>query len=216
MTPTDIKRILSKFFIIPEHRFESELSGPMDIRWENGRLALNSANANYSFNRLHKVMQKGLNKVLERAIPAGQVLNLGMGAGSTVCILREELGLKNDIISVEHDPAIIAVARSYFDLDRFKDHTVICEDAYGFVMNTEQEFALIIIDLFKDKEVGERFTSPEFIIRCESLLVEGGVILFNYIGSLKNPLAAVLQSGESELLKLGKNRVMIYQKTERS
>ncbi len=213
---TGLKRILSYLFIIPEHRFQSSLSGPMDIRWEQGRLALNSANANYSYNHLHKVMQEGLARAMEQALPSGAMLNLGMGAGSTVSILREELSLKNQITSVEYDRDLIEVAKQYFALDRFNSHTVVCADAYDFVQETEEHYALIIIDLFKDREVDQRFLNQTFALTCSNLLLEGGVLLFNYIGGEKHPLAAVLPKENTEVLEIGENRVLIYRKTERS
>jgi spermidine synthase len=211
-----LKRILSYLFIIPEYRFQSMLSGLMDIRWEQGRLALNSANANYSYNHLHKVMQAGLACVMEHALPAGPILNLGMGAGSTVSILREELKLNNKITSVEYDKDLIEIAKQYFNLDCFTSHTVVCADAYDFVEETKEEYALIIIDLFKDREVNQRFQSPAFAKICSNLLLKGGALLFNYIGGESHPFEGLLPKGNTEVLEIGENQVLIYRKTERS
>ncbi len=216
MRSVALKRILSQLFIIPEHRFVSKLSGPMDVRWENGRLALNSLNANYSYNHLHKVMQVGLSKVLEQPLPAGSILNLGMGAGSTISILREEFHLDTPIVSVEYDSQIIAIAKQYFELDRFKGNSIHCTDAFDFVMRSNDRYALIIIDLFRDKQVDERFLSEEFVRKCTSLLMAEGVILFNYIGGERHPAEDLLPGKNIAVLPIEENRLLIYRNTDRS
>lgn len=211
-----LKRILSHFFIIPEYRFESELSGPMDIRWEKGRLALNSQNANYSYNHLHTVMQKGLREVYAQSLPSGPILNLGMGAGSTICILREERKVNNEIISVEYDPKLIEVAKEYFNLDRFESHSVHCADAFDFMMKESGPYALIIIDLFKDRQVDERFLVPGFIQKCISALLPNGALLFNYIGAEQHPLEKLLSPEKTSILNIQENRLLIYRNTDKS
>jgi spermidine synthase len=186
----------------------------MDIRWEHGRLALNSANANYSFNQLHKVLQKALLEVNLQGLPEGDVLNLGMGAGSSVSILRDELASENKIISVEYDPQIIQVAEQYFNIDRFDDHVIHEGDAMQYLSKNTDNYSLIIVDLFKDRSVDDRFKSAAFFQLLHERLKDGGVMCFNYVGAEPHPLSKYVPS--ADLVEYKDNQVLIYRKTERS
>jgi len=211
------RRLLSHIVPIPVARFQSEFSGPMDIRWENGRLSLNSINANYSFAHLHKIMSKALTKCHLDKHSKQDVLLLGMGAGSVVSILRDEWGLSWPIDSVEKDGRIIEVAREFFHIDRFENHRIHQEDAERFMRETDHEWSLIIVDLFIDRKVPQRFLSREFWVLLQSRLRRGGKVIFNHMDDLSgHPLAVHLPIESYDLIRSGENRVLIYRKGDRS
>ena len=89
--------------------------GVLEVRWEQGRLVLNSGHANQSFGSLHRVWQQVLKDVLVEFRPAN-VLVLGMGGGSVLQILRKEHGLTVPITAVEIDPHVIGLARKHFGI----------------------------------------------------------------------------------------------------
>lgn len=203
--------------MIPEHRFKSKYSGEMDIRWEGGRLALNSPEANYSFNRLHKIFLKAFSSLDLHLLGDNAILNLGMGAGSTISILRDELKLTNRIISVEFDPTIIEMAKQYFNIASYSDHHIFEADASSYVQKCRDEYGLVIIDLFVDKLVSGEFLTHRFFQNLDALLVEDGQVMFNYIGEDVHPISGFIPDHyPSELVRIDQNQVLIYRKTERS
>lgn len=212
-----LKSLLSYFVVIPEQQFDSHYSGRMDIRWENGSLALNSPEANYSFNSLHKVFQTAFKSLDLDKLGNRRVLNLGMGAGSTVAILRNQYGLKNHIDSIEIDPEIIFNAKKYFKVDEYESHTIHCANALDFLEQQDEYYGLVLVDLFIDKKVSEQFMSEQFYSAIEEILPEDGQVVFNYIGSEPHPFLTYMPDHyHKKVVQKGENQVLIYRRTERS
>lgn len=149
-------------------------------------------------------------------IPAGPVLNLGMGAGSVVSILRNERFSKRPITSIEYDARIIEVARSHFGIDRYADHKILHMDALEFLEKDSNEYALIIVDLFKDRRVDVKFLSSSFFDLMDEHLLINGRLLFNLIDTESHPIGAHIPERQQRIIKYKKNRVLVYQKTDRS
>lgn len=173
------KRAISHIVPITEAEYESDISGMLDIRWEKGRLALNSGNANYSFNALHKVMRHALKRTTISTEPSRKILNLGLGGGSTVEIIREEMGLPNPIISVELDPVVIDIAKNFFEVERFTHHDIVMQDVVHFVNACDELFGLVIIDIFVDEKTPERIRNVKFLRNIASMLLPNGQAIFN-------------------------------------
>ena len=210
-----IKKYLSYLIVIPEYRFDSIHSGKMDIRWENGRLALNSSNANYSFNKLHKVLQKGLRNVDLTILADQPILNLGLAAGSSVDIVRNEIGIDNRIDSVEIDPSILSTVRTYFGIDGYKSHQIFLIDAWDYLSEFNDQYGLVIIDLFIDRTVDSRFLSHEFFELLEQNLSPKGQVMFNFIGNSPHPFIQHLGKQHEYLVESVKdNLVLIYRRTD--
>ncbi len=146
----------------------------------DGKKILNSKNANQSYDSLHRVFQQIFKKINLVNKPPSKVLLLGLGGGSVPCILFEELHFNCKITAVEHDPMMIKLAVEEFNIKRFEKLTVIECDAFDYVVNCDQKFDLIIVDLFVDHEVPAIFCGEEFndaLIR----LLDQGLLLFNFI-----------------------------------
>jgi spermidine synthase len=173
------KRLLSHLIPIKEYEVESHISGPLQVCWENGRLALNSDKANYSYNHLEKVFKGAMRKAGVPHLQIHRVLNLGMGAGSTVKLLREDFKKDPVIKSIEADALIIQLAERFFGIQEDSKHEVLCTDALDYIEEVEETFDLIIVDLFIDNQVIQGVLSTAFISRLMYLLNKGGVIILN-------------------------------------
>lgn len=217
MAKKNWRRILSYLWPIPVYRFQSRFSGNMNIRWEKGRLSLNSENANYSFARLHRVMSMSLDhSQLDKSSPQ-DVLVLGMGAGSVLSILRDEWEVDWPIDSVEVDRTIIQVAKEFFDIERYENHHIHHMDAEQFIVGTENEWSLIIVDLFIDREVSDRFLTKAFWDLLEARLRNGGKLIFNHMDNPSgHPLMDHLTKDSYQVIRSRENRVLIYRKGDRS
>lgn len=178
-----IKKLLSFFTPIIEHKIPSKTNKQLEITWNNGQLVLDTENTNYSFGNLEKILRKGLKYVgFSKIRNMGNALILGLGGGSIIHLLRKEIQFKGHITSIELDPAIIFVANKYFDLGELsKNHTIIQMDAFEYVLTTEDTFDLIVIDIFQDAEMPAFLFEKYFIDKLKPLLNLNGFIIFNTI-----------------------------------
>jgi len=86
-----------------------------------------------------------------------RVLNLGLGAGTLERLLMTFPGVS--MTSVENSQSIIDMAQQHFYLPEKID--VVCQDALEFVMQTEDDFDVILCDLF----IGEK--NPVFLFNAD-------------------------------------------------
>lgn len=171
-----MKKILS--YIWPTtRRFSSEINGTLEVTYINGKKILDTANANYSYGSLQKILEIGLTKVNLKSVE--NLLLLGMGGGSVIKSLRKTFEYKKNIVAVEIDPKVIRLAKDEFGISSSEKLQIIQQDAFEFVKNSEEKFQLIIIDLFIDLDVPPIFHKKEFCKNVSSLLMKNGAVIFN-------------------------------------
>jgi len=165
--------------------YKSELNGTLEVWRINGRKVLNSENANYSFDSLHRIFQKSFRKSKIQHQNIDKALILGFGVGSVATILQDEMNLNCEITGIEYDPVINEIGAKYFKTERFKNTNIIQIDALKFVENCQDKFQLIAIDLFNDLEVPEQFMKVSFLRKVLQLLESNGELFFNCIAHNK-------------------------------
>lgn len=171
-----MKHLLS--YIWPKtKRIESAYSGTMEVTSVNGKKFLDSKNANYSFGTLQRILEAGLDKVDLKNV--NSVLLLGMGGGSVVFSLRNKFKYQGEILAIEFDQKIIEIARDEFSILQFDNLTIKNTDAYDFVIHSNDNYDLVIIDLFIDVEVPPQFYSIEFIENVCQLMSKTSSLIFN-------------------------------------
>ncbi|MDX1603598.1 MAG: fused MFS/spermidine synthase [Salinimicrobium sediminis] len=157
--------------------YESHYNGKLEVTWINGRKVLDSQHANYSYGPLQEVLDLGLAEI--RADRAAPILLLGLGGGSAIPLLRKKYNYYGKITAVELDASIIEIAKTEFSIEEHQPLEIICADAEDFVNTTSGKFGLIIIDLFLDLRVPEKFFSQLFWQNISRLLRPEGKVLFN-------------------------------------
>lgn len=183
MTNETWKKWLS--YLVPQTKYiESEVSGRLEVGWREGKKVLDNGLVNYSYGGLQQVLHYGLTKICLNSVRS--VLVLGMGGGSVIESLRKKFKYTHPIVAVEIDPVIIEIAEKEFGITAYNDLEVVCVDAAQFLEETEQNFDLIIVDLFIGSHVPERFYGKEFWKDIERHTNEGGKILFNAEVKLTN------------------------------
>ena len=110
-----MKRLLSYIYPVTK-TIESKYSGKLEITWYNGKKHLNSANANYSYGSLQRILKFGLKKINLSRI--NSVLILGLGGGSVIETLRQDFNYPGQIEAVEIDPVIIDIAKTEFGIEQ--------------------------------------------------------------------------------------------------
>ncbi len=173
-------RLLSYLMPINVYRKNSVISKSIEVNWNNGELVLDSKNTNYSYGSLQRILRIGLKKIGFDNIRAMEsILVLGVGGGSVIKTLVHEIKFKGKIIGIEIDPEVHQIAKTYFDLDKISNLTVIIDNAFEFVLKTKEHYDLIIVDIFEDTHMPNFLYEDFFMHRMGELLTNNGSILFN-------------------------------------
>ena len=174
------QKLLSYFIPITIYRKNSAVSRSIEVTWNNGNLVLDSKNTNYSYGSLQRILRKGLHLIgFERIRNFKTILVLGVAGGSVIKTLVNEIKFKGKITGVEIDETIIKIANTYFELDKIPNLEIVIEDAFEFVLKTNNKYDLIIIDIFQDASMPDFLFEDSFIDRIIFLLNLNGFILFN-------------------------------------
>ena len=177
-----LKKLLSYIIPIKISEQPSNFSEKLEISYNFGKKVLDSANTNYSYGNLQKILRKGLVAVgFKKISKMDYILVLGVAAGSVIETLVNEIKFSGKITGVEIDTEIIDVANNFFCLQQFQNFELIIGDASDFVLKTKRNFDLIIIDVFLDIEMPSFLFEKFFISRLDKILNNQGYIIYNTI-----------------------------------
>ena len=175
-----IRKLLSYLIPITIYKNKSSWSKSIEVTWANGELVLDSENTNYSYGSLQRILRLGLKKIGFRQIKAmTKILVLGVAGGSVIKTLVNEVSYRGSITGVEIDPEIIKVANSYFNLSQIPNLSIVIADAFEFVLQANEKYDLIIVDIFQDTNMPGFLFENFFTEKLCSLLHNKGHILFN-------------------------------------
>ncbi len=178
----NIKQILSYLTPIKHKVYRSDVSEQIEVTWVNGNLVIDSQRANYSYGNLQKILRKGLKIIGFKNIkPMQDILILGLGGGSVAKTLVNEIGCKGNIVGVELDPVMIGIGKKYFALDHLNNLQIVQSDALSYLQNNQQNYDLIIVDIFQDVHMPDFIFSENFIQNIKSTLNTNGYLLINTI-----------------------------------
>lgn len=170
------KKILSYIYNFEKSKI-SLYNGKVRVILRDGKKILNTDHANYSFGSLHRIMRFALGNIM--LWTNEDILLLGLGGGSVIDIVRNDLHISNKLVAVDIDPVIIEIARQEFALDSYENTEIICADAYEYIEKEAGKYGLIIIDLFIDNKVPEKFYGDIFWENIARILTPTGQIIFN-------------------------------------
>ena len=175
-----LKKIFSYLLPIKIYETKSAVSKTIKVTWENGELVLDSKNTNYSYGSLQRILRLGLKKIgFEKIAAMNHVLVLGVGGGSVIKTIVDEIKFKGKITGVEIDPEIIEIANTYFKINTINNLEIVIDDAFEFILKTKDTYDLIIVDVFEDMTMPNFLFQNFFIKRNCFLLNKDGCILFN-------------------------------------
>jgi spermidine synthase len=175
-----LKKWLSYIVPINILKKKSAFGQSLEITWNNGELVLDSANTNYSYGSLQRILRKGLKKIGFQKIQSMQhILVLGVAGGSVIKTLVNEIQFEQKITGVDIDATVIEMANDYFKLNSITNLEIIIDDAFEFVLKTKEKYDLIIIDIFQDTTMPNFLFETFFINRVLFLLHKKGFLLFN-------------------------------------
>jgi spermidine synthase len=121
------------------------------------------------------------------------VLILGLGGGATTKRMWRDYD-DIHVDTVEIDPAVVDVARTYFDLPEDERSRVFVEDARRYVQRTDETYDLIIIDAYYSDSLPYHLTTEEFLTEVDARLEPGGVVAYNVISSAEGEGSELFRS----------------------
>lgn len=202
-----------------------KLSPELEVVVENGRLVLNARNVNYSYGSLYDLFHLTFKQLNFNDRKINSALILGFGAGSIASLLTETFHKDCYMTGVDADEVIIEIAKKHFHIERFKKLKIQVEDAYNFVLNSEEKYDLIAIDIFIDNCTPPHFSDAIFLSKLGKMLSPDGLICYNRMASnskAKKEADDLLQLfnqqiGQSYMMNFEKqgynNRMIIHDRT---
>ena len=174
-----LKYLSSYLFDTVIESFDSPKNGKINVVMLEGKLMVNTRNANQSFDGLHFLFQAIFADLQIEKKPPQKVLCFGLGGGSIVHILKNELKLLGHITAVEYDEIMVEIAKKYFDLKQFNNLEVITEDAFIYASEQadENKFDIIIVDLFEDNKAVEKIYEAAFNEQLLQMCPHGTLII---------------------------------------
>lgn len=117
-------------------------------------------------------------EVLGATTKGGRALVIGLGAGTLPVLLERHYGMIAD--SVEIDPAIVAVARGYFEFAT-KGQNVV-EDGRTFIARCPSAtYDVVVLDTFHGDTVPHHLLTREFFADLRRVLRPGGRLAINSV-----------------------------------
>lgn len=178
---------------------QSQYNGKLELTVVNGKKVMDTENTNYSYGSLQRVLTYSLAQ-LELA-QTKNALILGLGGGSVIQTLRSVRAFEGEITAVEIDPVIIDIAAREFNIRADEQTSIACADAYDFVKLNKRKYDLIIVDLFIDNTIPEKFLTLKFWNRLLNLLNEGGDIIFNTLCHPETDLTFLIKELEKRTMR---------------
>ena len=109
------------------------------------------------------------------------ILVIGLGGGTIPTVLAE-LFSEVPMDVVEIDPAVVEVARQFFDYKERTGVTVHVQDARIYIKRAvllQKQYDMIILDAFTGDYIPEHLMTMEFLQETRTLLTESGVLVAN-------------------------------------
>lgn len=116
-----------------------------------------------------------------------RILIIGLGGGSLPKAFSEILP-DAEVVSVEIDPAVAKLAKSYFDYqesDKIKTKIIDGRVFIKRALKNKQQFDWIILDAFNGDYIPEHLLTVEFLSEVKSLLSQGGLLSANTFNGSK-------------------------------
>lgn len=173
------KKWLSHLMPLTLEEATSEQNPALSVVLSRGRLQLLSGDAIYSWDDLYKNFLLAFDqlKIDERKVD--DVLLLGLGLGSVPFMLETVFHRRYRYTAIEWDESVADLAARY-TLARLQSPVeIVTADAEIFVQVTEEQYDMLIVDIFEDEITPPQFCTEEFLEACSRLLRPGGLLLFN-------------------------------------
>ena len=124
---------------------------------------------------------------------AKRVLVLGLGGGTvTKRYWRDYPGVRVD--TVEIDPAVVDVAKRYFELPTDPRIRIFTQDARRYVQRNSVTYDIVIVDAYYADSLPFHLTTTEFFREVKAHMSPDGIVAYNCIGSVEGERSRLFRS----------------------
>jgi len=179
MTQPWWKRMLS---YVSERHIESapsELNPHLYVSLVKGRYQLATKNAIYSFADLYSNYRLAFEALEWSRLEGSEVLLLGVGLGSIPFMIETKFDQKMRYTGVEIDENVLYLANKYVLGDLKSPMEMHCADAWNYIVQSNDKFEIICMDVFVDDEIPDRLFSMDFLELLKDHLTPSGVLMYN-------------------------------------
>lgn len=181
MKPSFGTKLGSYFVDIKLEETLSAYSGNLEVICRNGRYALCTKNAVYSYDDLYVNFRDSFQQIDLDKQDIKSVLVLGLGLGSIPLLLEKKFKKAYHYTLIEIDQKIVDLAKKY-TLDELKSsYSVVCIDALEYVKNCTQTFDLVAVDIFIDDQIPSAFESTQFLEDVKKILSPNALLMYNQL-----------------------------------
>lgn len=179
------KKSLSYFREFLIETLESEYNGTLEVILSQGRLQLCTSDAIYSFDDKYDNFGLGFKEIDWPRFAPEKGLILGLGLASIPYILEKILHINMDYTAIEIDDAVIELASRY-TLPRLESPLDIYQaDGYSYVMQCQEKYDLICLDIFVSDKIPNKFQSQSFFESLKHITTEHGIVMSNRLANTK-------------------------------
>lgn len=218
------KKLLSHVVPLTLEETGSEQNPELTVSLDRGRLQLLSGDAIYSWDDLYKNFLIAFDRLKMDDRTIEDVLVLGLGLGSVPYMLEKVYHCKYCYTAVEWDETVAELAAKY-TLSRLSSPIdVVIADAEVFVQVTEEQYDMIVVDIFEDDLTPPQFETEDFLLDCDDLLRPGGLLLFNRLHGGSAAIRTITERfferdfkavfPEAWAIDTGGNWILCYQKAK--
>ncbi|MEN0047883.1 MAG: fused MFS/spermidine synthase [Bacteroidota bacterium] len=182
----------------------NEINPHLYVSLRNGRYQLSTANAIYSYEDLYINFYKAFQQI---QLPDNQsnVLLLGFGLGSIPRILERQFYKTYRYTAIELDESVLYLAQKYTLPQLSSPIETICTDAYAYVLQSEQQYDMICMDVFLDDTIPEPFQTVEYLQALKQRLSPDGILLYNCLAAQKKDQLATQTFYENQFSQIFPN-----------
>lgn len=173
------KRMLSYLTELHIESAPSELNPHLYVSLVKGRYQLATKNAIYSFADLYDNYRLSFKALDWDKLDGSDMLLLGVGLGSIPFMIESKLNRKMRYTGVEVDENVLYLANKYVLRDLQSPFEMHCIDAWNYIVQSNESFNIICMDVFVDDVIPDRLFSMDFLELLKDRLTPNGVLMYN-------------------------------------
>ena len=201
MSKTFWRKFFSYFGELHVESSPSKYNPHLYVSLRRGRYQLCTAHAVYSYEDRYDNFVQGFRKAGLEERNIQKVLILGFGLGSIPVILEKQ-GHDYQFTAVEIDEEVLYLANKYAVPELNSSIELICTDAYAYVMQCNEKYDMICMDIFLDDTVPANFENESFLQALKELLNPEGLLLYNRLAANRKDVDKTKSFYQDRFLKV--------------
>ncbi|MET0463385.1 MAG: methyltransferase domain-containing protein [Chitinophagaceae bacterium] len=178
------KRLLSFLYPVCIEQRSSPLHPVLDLYLYRNQWQLGTEDAWYSDGKRYRPLRSAFRKIRHELARVHHVLVLGTGLASAVHILND-MGFHPAYTLVDIDNDILLLAAELMPAHDLTRVELVCLDAQIFMQQNQEQYPLIVCDVFMGRNVPGFVSSAAFLEQCKAGLQPGGHLILNYLEKSK-------------------------------